>query len=71
VRETVVVVAVVGMLVFAGTEVCVCADATVAAQRIRAREMFFTGFSIWGRSEIYLIFSIFVDTPRNEKNKKG
>jgi hypothetical protein len=45
VRDT--VVAVVSAPVFAGTEVCVCAAARVAAAKTKmARDRFFTGLSV-------------------------
>jgi hypothetical protein len=46
VRET--VLAVVGVLEGAGTDVCVCAKARVATKTTRAKDRFFTGFSISG-----------------------
>ena len=67
VRDT--VVALVETLAFAGLEVC--GDASVAANRMVARHRFFTDVLDLGETKNYLIFSIFVDVLRNEKNRKG
>ena len=72
VRETVAVVVALGNVgaVEAG---CVCASTNVAAKRIKETETtdkFFTGFSIWGRLRMNLIFLIFFEAMRIAKNRK-
>jgi hypothetical protein len=71
VRETVLAVA--GVTAVPEKGLCVCADAILAVAETRmASKRFFTVFSISGGDKNYLIFwIIFVDVPRNEKNKKG
>jgi hypothetical protein len=71
VRETVLALA--GVNVVPEAVLCVCADAILAMAKTRmAGKKFFTVFSISGGDKNYsILWIIFVDMPRNEKNKKG
>jgi hypothetical protein len=71
VRET--VLALERTRLFEEAAVCVCAAARLAAAITTiTKEKFFTRFSISGGDKNCLIFLlIFVDTPANEKNRKG